>query len=134
MRDSWREIKINAYKFSKDWAGTGYEKGQKQIFYYEFFNIFGIKIQRVALFEKYVKKKLNNKKGFIDLFMPGKMLVEQKSKGGNLIDAHDQAIEYFEGLKDHELPDYVLLSDFQNFELHNLVEKSVSKFKLSELS
>ena len=66
--------------------------------------------------------------------MPGKMLVEQKSKGGNLIDAHDQAIEYFEGLKDHELPDYVLLSDFQNFELHNLVEKSVSKFKLSELS
>ena len=29
---------------------------------------------------------------------------------------------------------YVLLSDFQNFELYNLVEKSVSKFKLSELS
>ena len=119
MRYSWREIRINAYKFSEDWAGKGYEKGQKQIFYYEFFQIFGIKPQRVTLFEKYVKK-LNNKKGFIDLFMPGLMLVEQKSKGGNLIDALDQGIDYFEGLKDHELPDYVLLSDFQNFELHIL--------------
>ena len=133
MRYSWREIRINASEFSKEWAGKGYEKGEKQIFYYEFFKIFGIKVQRVASFEKYVKK-LNNKKGFIDLFMPGLMLVEQKSKGGNLIDALDQGIDYFEGLRDHELPKYLLLSDFQNFELHNLEETSVSKFKLSELS
>ena len=61
MRYSWREIRIRASEFSKEWAGKGYEKGEKQIFYYQFFEIFGIKFQRVALFEKYVKK-LNNKR------------------------------------------------------------------------
>ncbi|MDQ6702461.1 MAG: N-6 DNA methylase, partial [Pseudomonadota bacterium] len=34
--------------------------------------------------------------------------------------ARRQALDYFPGLKEHELPRYILLSDFQNFELYDL--------------
>src|ERR1700730_12970089 len=60
------------------------------------------------------------KRGYLDLFWKGKLLVEQKSAGRSLIPARAQALDYFPGLKEHELPRYILLSDFQNFELYDL--------------
>ena len=62
---------------------NAYEKGQTQSFYNDFFEIFDVKRRSVARYEEHVKK-LNNKSGFIDLFWPGVLLVEQKSAGHNL--------------------------------------------------
>jgi len=132
MRLSWNEIRTRAAKFAQEWAGEGYEKGQTQLFYQDFFNVFGMPVRRVATFEEPVKK-LGDKRGFIDLFWKGVLLVEQKSVGLNLKKAKEQALEYFPGLKDAELPRYVLVSDFQTFELYDLDEDEKTSFALADL-
>lgn len=132
MRLSWNEIRVRAAKFASDWEESGYEKGETQLFYRDFFDIFGIPVRRVGTFERSVKN-LGDKRGFIDLFWKGVLLVEQKSAGRSLIKAKNQALDYFPGLKDNELPRFVLLSDFQNFELYDLDEDESVSFPLSQL-
>lgn len=119
-------------KFANDYANTHYERGETQTFYNDFFNIFGINRRRVASFEEPVKK-IGNKQGFIDLLWKGVLLVEQKSEGRDLTKAKAQAFDYFPGLKENELPQYILTCDFQNFELCDLDNQKEYKFKLSEL-
>jgi hypothetical protein len=132
MRLSWNEIRARASQFSSEWKGAGYEKGESQTFYNEFFDIFGVTRRRVASFEEPVKK-LDAKHGFIDLFWKGVLLVEQKSAGGNLTKAKQQAFDYFPGLKEAELPRHVLVSDFQTFDLYDLEEGTERHFALSDL-
>lgn len=133
MALSWNEIRSRALNFSKEFADAHYERGETQTFYNEFFNVFGVNRRRVATFEEPVKK-LGNKQGFIDLLWKGVLLVEQKSEGRDLTKAKTQALDYFPGLKDNELPQYVLACDFQNFELWDLDNNKGYEFKLSELS
>ncbi|MAU20652.1 MAG: type II restriction endonuclease subunit M [Martelella sp.] len=132
------EIRSRAASFAREWAGQGYEKGQTQLFYREFFEVFGVPIKRVATFEEPVKHADTSKRGFIDLFWKGKLLVEQKSMGQSLIKAKTQALDYFPSLKDEDLPRYVLLSDFQTFELYDLEaadgEEGELKFPLEEFA
>jgi hypothetical protein len=129
---SWKEIRVRAATFADEWKGAHYERGEAQTFYNEFFEIFGVTRRRVASFEEPVKK-LGDKRGFIDLFWKGVLLIEQKSAGGNLIRAKSQALDYFPGLREAELPRYVLVSDFQNFELYDLDEGAEHKFTLWQL-
>ncbi len=133
MHLSWNEIRARAGRFAEEWKDAHYEKGETQTFYNEFFEIFGVTRRRVAAYEAPVRM-LGDRRGFMDLFWKGVLLVEQKSAGRNLLRAKEQALEYFPGLKDHELPRYVLVSDFQNFELHDLDEGGEPvEFKLSDL-
>ncbi len=132
MRLSWNEIRVRAATFSEEWAGEGYEKGQTQLFYRDFFEVFGVPVRRVASFEEPVKR-LGDKRGFIDLFWKGVLLVEQKSAGRDLRKAKTQALDYFPGLKDAELPRYLMLSDFQTFELYDLEDDDSITFPLEEL-
>ncbi|MBP2534860.1 class I SAM-dependent DNA methyltransferase [Agrobacterium tumefaciens] len=132
MRLSWNEIRIRAAAFAKEWKGEGYEKGQTQLFYRDFFDVFGMPVRRVATFEEPIKK-LGDKRGFMDLFWKGVLLVEQKSIGLDLAKAKTQALSYFPGLKDADLPRYVLVSDFQTFELFDLDEDETTSFSLHEL-
>jgi hypothetical protein len=131
---SWNEIRARAGRFATDWQGRGYEKGDTGPFYHQFFEVFGQKPKDVNIyFEKRVKLG-DAAKGYIDLFWPGKLLVEQKSKGLSLAKARDQATDYYLALKAHERPRYILLSDFQSFELLDLETGIESAFLLSELS
>ena len=132
MRLSWNEIRARAAAFSQEWANAGYEKGETQLFYQEFFTIFDLPVRRVAAFEEPVKL-LGDKRGFIDLFWKGVLLVEQKSAGRDLTKAKTQAFSYFPGLKDADLPRYLLLSDFQTFELYDLDEDENVAFTLADL-
>src|SRR6478736_1711809 len=131
MHLSWNEIRIRATAFAKEWAGHGYEKGETQLFYRDFFEVFGMSVRRVASFEKPVEM-LGEKRGFIDLFWKGVLLVEQKSKGRSLEKARQQALDYFPGIREAELPRYLLVSDFQSFELTDLEGKSTT-FLLKDL-
>jgi len=132
MRLSWNEIRARAARFAREWEGKGYERGQTHIFYTQLFQIFDVTLKRVASFEEPVKL-LGAKRGFIDLFWKGVLLVEQKSAGRSLKKAREQAFEYFPGLKEEELPRFILLSDFQSFELYDLEEGTEHKFRLAEL-
>jgi len=132
MRLSWNEIKARAAHFADEWKNAYYEKGETQTFYNEFFEVFGVTRRRVASFEEPVRK-LGDERGFIDLFWKGVLLVEQKSAGRDLIRAKQQALDYFPGLKEYELPRYVLVSDFQTFELYDLEDNTTSRFTLRQL-
>lgn len=132
MTLSWNEIKDRALKFSKEWADTSNEEADAKPFLVEFFNVFGITSKRVSSFEHRVKK-LDDKDGFIDLLWKGTILIEMKSRGKNLDKAFEQAKDYLHGLKEHELPKYILISDFENFRLHDLEETKTIEFKLNDL-
>ena len=116
MALSWNEIKDRALHFSKEWAGTSNEDAEAKPFLVDFFNVFGISRKRFASFE-YRVKKLNETDGYIDLLWKGTILIEMKSRGKNLDKAYHQAKDYLFGLKQHELPKYILVSDFENFRL-----------------
>lgn len=94
MRLSWNEIRARAARFADEWKDAHYEKGETQTFYNEFFEIFGITRRRVASYEEPVRK-LGDKRGFIDLFWKGVLLVEQKSAGRDLVKAKEQAYDLF---------------------------------------
>ncbi len=132
MRLSWNEIQARAADFAREWADAAYEKGETQSFYNEFFEIFGVRRRAVARYEEHVRR-LDNTSGFIDLFRPGVLLVEQKSAGRGLTAARDQAGAYFDALPERDRPRYQLLCDFQTFELLDRDEREETRFALADL-
>jgi len=132
MALSWNEIKERATKFSKEWEDTQNEEADAKPFLVEFFNVFGINSKKFATFEHRVKK-LDERDGYIDLLWKGTILIEMKSRGKNLDKAFQQAKDYLHGLKQHELPKYILVSDFENLKLHDLEEEIIVEFKLNDL-
>jgi hypothetical protein len=134
MRLSWPEIRANAARFSEDWKGQGYEKGQTQTFYDEFFAIFGVPRKQVAVYEQRVKALDTARTGgFIDLFWPGTLIVEQKSAGRDLTRAMSQALDYYDWLPEVQRPRYMMVCDFQRFELVDLETRREWRFPLAEL-
>ncbi len=120
---SWNEIRHRALLFSRSWSGAAREQADKQTFWNEFFDVFGMPRRSVASFEEPVRR-LTGTTGFIDLFWPGKLLVEHKTAGGSLDAAESQAFAYIRDLvnggRSEEVPRYVLLSDFRRFALYDL--------------
>ena len=132
MRLSWNEVRTRAAAFAEDWKDAAYEKGETQSFYNEFFEVFGKRRREVARYEQHVSR-LDNRSGFIDLFWPGVLIVEQKSAGRDLTAAYEQAGEYFDALPERERPRFILVSDFQTFELYDLDEREAVDFPLGDL-
>ncbi|MCY4056122.1 MAG: N-6 DNA methylase [Cyanobacteria bacterium MAG CAR4_bin_6] len=155
MRLSWNEVRARAAAFAEAWKDAAYEKGETQSFYNAFFRVFGVERRTVARYEAHVKKlknvrsdapllvqlpgygprtsQLQSRSGFIDLFWPGVLLVEQKSAGRDLSAAYEQAGEYFDALPEGERPRYILVSDFRTFQLRDLDEGDTAAFSLAEL-
>ena len=132
MRLSWNEMRARAAGFAREWADETYEKGETQSFYNEFFEIFGVRRRAVARYEEHVRR-LDDTSGFIDLFWPGVLLVEQKSAGRDLAAARKQAGAYFDALPEKDRPRYQLLCDFQTFELLDRSEREETRFALADL-
>lgn len=132
MALSWNEIKSRAVNFSKEWEDAQNEEADAKSFIDAFFDVFGVSRKKIGTFEHKVKK-LSEADGYIDLLWKGTILIEMKSKGKNLDKAFEQAKEYAQGLKAHELPKYILVCDFQTFRLYDTEEESTYQFKLSEL-
>ena len=131
-RLSWNEIRSRAAAFAREWADAAYEKGETHSFYNEFFEIFGVRRRTVARYEEHVRR-LDDTHGFIDLFWPGVLLVEQKSAGRDLAAARGQAGAYFDALPERDRPRYQLLCDFRTFELLDRDEREETRFALADL-
>ena len=120
---SWNEIRHRAIVFSNDWRGVTREAAERQTFWNEFFNVFGVRRRTVATFEEPVRR-LTGDWGFIDLFWPGRLLVEHKSAGEDLGKAHAQGMAYIRGLmdsgRDREIPRWLIVSDFARIAIHDL--------------
>ena len=145
---SWNEIKHNALAFSKKWADAYKENAEAKPFWLDFFEIFGISDKRVASFEHAVKKlqevhfrnddlfgggAQSRIDGFVDLFWPGMLLVEHKSRGKDLDLAMNQAMDYLPGIAERDLPQLIVVCDFAHFKVRHLASGEVSAFSLSEL-
>jgi hypothetical protein len=132
MALSWNEIKDRALRFSKEWADTTREEADAKPFLDAFFNVFGITRKKIGTFEHKVKK-ISDADGYIDLLWKGTILIEMKSRGQNLDKAFQQAKDYTHGLKQNELPKYILVCDFDEFRLYDTEEQKTITFKLHEL-
>ncbi|MDP2229475.1 DNA methyltransferase [Methylotenera sp.] len=132
MALSWNEIKTRANTFSKEWESESREDAEAKSFWDAFFNVFGITRRRIASFEEPVKKS-DGKGGYIDMLWRGQLLVEHKSRGKSLDRAFDQALDYFPGIKERDLPKYILVSDFSKFRLYNLETNEQVEFGLKDL-
>ena len=129
---SWNEIKDRALNFSKEWADTSNEEADAKPFLDAFFDVFGISRKKIGTFE-YRVKKLSDADGYIDLLWKGTILIEMKSRGKNLDKAFQQAIDYTYGLKQDELPKYVLVCDFNIFRLYDTEEQKTIEFTIDDL-
>ena len=120
---SWNEIRHRAIQVAHNWAGTRSEAAEKQTFWNEFFEVFGIQRRLVASFEEPVKR-ISGQYGYIDLFWKSTLLVEHKSFGQDLGKAQSRAFQYLQDLLNEgrakEAPRYVIVSDFARIALHDL--------------
>lgn len=129
---SWNEIRTRAIAFAKEWEEESSESAEAKTFWDEFFRVFGVPRRRIATFEQRVERAGKNA-GYIDLFWPGTLIAEHKSRGKDLARAYDQAIDYFPGIRDADLPRYVIVSDFARMRVHDLDTGEETEFAVSEL-
>nr|WP_202985554.1 DNA methyltransferase [Thiospirillum jenense] len=132
MPIAWNDIQQRALQFAREWEQETSEQAESKSFWDGFFHIFGVSRKRIASFEHRVKK-IDGRDGYIDLLWKGQLLVEQKSRGKDLDAAFQQATDYFAGLKEYELPRYVLVSDFARFRLYDLENNTQHEFVLAAL-
>jgi hypothetical protein len=135
---SWNEIRSRAIVFSREWTSRqlparGAERAEAQTFWNEFFEVFGKKRKHVASFEALVKN-LEGNYSRIDLLWPGTLLAEHKSPGQDLSKAEAQGMAHIRALidekRDHEVPRYLIVSDFGRIALHDLEPEQDPKLPL----
>lgn len=123
MSLSWNEVRDRAIRFSRDWSSSTDEERDKQSFWNAFFDVFGVPRRSVATFEHAVANARGSY-GFLDLFWPGVLLVEHKSRGASLAKAESQALSYVLDLvrdgRHDAVPRYIVLCDFARFALYDL--------------
>jgi hypothetical protein len=117
------EIRQRAARFAKEHAQDHYEMGQAQDFIRELCDVFGFSHRRLITFEERVTTA-SGRRGRIDGFFPGKLLIEMKSRGADLAAAYVQARGYLPNLPDAEVPRYILVSDFEHLHLYDLQAKT----------
>lgn len=118
--------------FAKEWQHASRENADAKLFWARFYECFGIRPESATIYEKAVAK-LGGGRGFIDSFIPGKLIVEHKSRGKDLDAAFEQASEYFLALKEIERPRYIITSDFSRFRLTDLRTNTTHECSLKEL-
>lgn len=129
------EVRRRLQEFAKEHATDSDEKQHAQQFWRDFYSCFGLSKSSASMFEARVLK-VGGVRGYIDSFIPGVLLVEQKSLGRNLDDAYVQAQAYFHAIaNEFERPQYIITCDFQNFQLYDLENNAKAPLtcKLDEL-
>ncbi|MGZ3388904.1 MAG: type IIL restriction-modification enzyme MmeI [Isosphaeraceae bacterium] len=117
---SWNEIRSRATAFSSRWAADLDENAGAQSFWNEFLVIFGVDRKRVATFEARARRSSTGGAGRIDLFWPGVLVAEHKSRGADLENAEQQAMDYLESIDQLGFPGVVLCSDFARIRIRDL--------------
>ena len=137
MKLSWNEIEQRAIVFSKNWKNAKREKSQSQLFLDDFFQVFGRSLKRLDLLEKKIPMGEGKSDKYADCFLEGTILIEMKSrgKGGkNLDEAYKQAKKYAKHLTDEELPEYIMVCDFEKIKLEEPVRSRSGRLKLRTLA
>ena len=126
------EIRRRLSAFAVQWKAASRENADAKLFWARFYECFGIRPESATIYEKAVEK-LDGATGFIDSFIPGKLIVEHKSRGKSLESAFTQATEYFLALPEAERPRYIVTSDFARIRLYDLRKNSQAETTLKDL-
>ena len=129
----WDQIQSNAVAFSKRWENARREDGEKQPFLLDFFRVFGVAdALRVGAFE-YKVPKGEGSHGSIDYFWKQRIALEMKSKGKSLNDAYTQLKNYVVHQSADDMPDLLMVSDFETIILYRRTTGEKATFKTKDL-
>ena len=130
---SWGEIETNAIGFANTWKNCrGNEKQEAQTFEKDLMAVFGVDWHDGL--HEYQIWTGDGRVNYIDYLLPGKILIEMKSKGESLIRAYNQGYDYSKCLKPDEYPELLLVSDFEWIQVTNLKTMQTFKnYKLKDL-
>ena len=124
MPISWNEIRQNAIRFAADWAGARSESAEKQTFWNEFFEVFGMRRRVVASFEEPVKQIYRQRTA--GSICSGEGCCWSSTRAAATISARPSPRRsstsrtcFSEGRQD-DVPRYVIVSDFARFALYDL--------------
>ena len=131
-RLSSTEVRKRLQQLSKQFRKAENEQREATMFWAGFYNCFGISAAEATVFEQQVRK-LDGNRGRIDSFIPGLLIVEHKSRGGDLEAAYEQAEEYFIALKPEERPKYIITSDFARIVINDLETKQRNETSIEDL-
>jgi type I restriction-modification system DNA methylase subunit len=125
-----------ANDFVIKWAGTTDEQQNSQLFWTDFFqlvlNIQDLKAAGVE-FEKKVISSVKGTTTRIDVYWKDYFLVEQKSAGKDLNAAEDQALQYVKSLPPLLRPPVVIVCDFIQIRIVDVILKKTFQFPVSSL-
>lgn len=125
------EIRKRLTEFVHHWKGGQDERADAQTFTLRLLECYGLN-EHHYLREGKVPK-LDGSTGYMDGFIPGKLIIEFKSLGKNLEKAARQAMDYRWGLAPEQQPRYILLCDFATFVLIDLARQTLINWKLADL-
>ncbi len=130
---SWNQIESRAVDFSRRWKNcTGDERQYGQTFEKDFMQVFGVE-WREGLHEHQITL-LDGSLGYVDYFLPGKIIIEMKSKGKSLDRAYSQVMGYVKALKPEDKPVLAMVSDFDKIRVYNLEKDHPYKpFRVGQL-
>ena len=130
---TWSEIETRAIAFQKYWKDCkGDERQDAQTFEKDFMYVFGVDWHD-GLHEHPIVS-LDGVINYIDYLLPGKILIEMKSRGKSLDAAFTQAMQYVHALKPEEQPALVVVSDFDTIKVYNTSkEHHYKSFRVSSL-
>ena len=130
---TWDTIQGNAISFSKQWKNAHSEEAQAQAFELDFFKVFGVMALDVGSFEYRVPKEVEGK-GYIDYLWKKKIAIEMKTKGKSLDKAYEQLKNYIIQLPVEEIPDLLMVCDFETIVLYRRGKGERKQFKVKDLS
>lgn len=116
---SWLEIDARAAAFAARWRDcSGDERQFGQTFEKDFMQVFGV--EPLEGLHEYQVRLRDGSIAYVDYLLPGRILIEIKSRGKSLATAYAQAMSYVRALKPEEVPALVMVCDFDQVQVYNL--------------
>jgi hypothetical protein len=126
------ELRKRLSTFAHQWAGASSEKADEKLFTAQFLACFGVHPHQYS--REFRLTMRDGTHGFMDGFIPGKVIIEGKSLGRDLRKARAQAEEYRWACPPQDQPRFVLLHDFNQFILFDLTQDKSHSCLLPELA
>lgn len=133
MTLTWDQIQANAIAFSKRWKDAKREEALAQTFEKELLAVFGVE-DALAVGEYEHKVPLDEgHNGYIDYYWPKKLAIEFKTRGKDLNKAYEQLKDYVLHLPGADMPDLLMVCDFENIVLYHRNTGDKLSFKTKDL-
>lgn len=115
----WTEIETRAVAFQKRWRDSaGDERQHGQTFEKDFMQVFGV--DWLDGLHELQLTLMDGSLAYVDYLLPGKILIEMKSRGKSRNGAYAQAMRYVRALPPDDVPQLVMVSDFDKVQVYNL--------------